>query len=119
MGIRESASPRSVGSVQNIGALGLRHSGDAVDAQLVIGVSPAVGLLVPVALPPPTLETIPGRSCSRRSKLRPFKGSALIDSVADRPAQGCVGGVDRRDLSGDRDRLGLLARLNTMSTRMF
>ena len=40
------------------------------------------------------------------------QGQSIDGLVADGPAQGGIGSIDRRNLSSDRDRLGLLAGLN-------
>ena len=63
-------------------------------------------------MPAPGALTVPGRSWSKRSKLRPFKRQVIDRLVADGSAQGGIGGIDRGDFSGHRDGLSLLAGLH-------
>ncbi len=88
----------------------MRHSGDAIHPQNIVGISPAVGLCS-VGI------TSSRRGNNSRAQLEQAIEIAAIQRqridrlVTDRTAQGGVGRVDRRNFSRNRNRLGLFARL--------
>ena len=103
--------PGSVGGVQNIGALSLRHSGDPVDSQLVIGVATAVRLRSR-GVTASHARNHSGTQLQQAVEIAAIQGQRVDRLIANRSTQGCVGSVNRGKFSSDRHRLGLLARLN-------
>ena len=55
-------------------------------------------------------EIYSGSQIQEAFKVPAVQGQSKYCRVADRTAQGRVGGIDRRRLSGDRDRLRLRSR---------
>ena len=97
--------------VQDIRALGLGHSGDTFHSQLVICVAPAVRLRA-IGAAASHAGNHPRPQLEQAVEITAIQGQRVDLAIADCPAQSGVGSVDRRDLSSDRNRLRLLARLH-------